>query len=166
MKKWKKKSDFKVFAHFTIKLRTFLLQRPVITPWRCHSSAYFHFHREGRHVGIFSTTHDHLLQRVPFIVAADRALILLHGPSNTFLFNCSCSTWCALGQPLHPAGHCPAKLGMEQNKKKRKSFLIIKNILNNIFKNIYILIDLFMWCICKRSFRSSTLTFDMNKTVM
>lgn len=75
---------------------------------------YFNFHTEGRHLGVFGATHDHLLQRVPFIVAA-HGTFLLHGLSNMFLFNCapwvrSCSTWSALEGPLRPSSHCPAKL--------------------------------------------------------
>lgn len=75
---------------------------------------YFNFQTEGRHVGVFSATHDHLLQRVPFIVAA-HGTFLLHGLSNMFLLNCalwvrSCCTGSALEGPLRPSSHRAAKL--------------------------------------------------------
>lgn len=75
--------------------------------------AYFHFHGEGRHVGVLGPAHDDLLQRVPLVVAADRTF-LLKGLSNSFLFSCvllcSCCTGRALEGPLHPAGDGAAQL--------------------------------------------------------
>lgn len=82
---------------------------------------YFHFHSEGRHLGVLSTTHDHLLKRVPFIVAAHGAF-LLHGLNNMFLFDCalrlrSCCTRSALEGPLRPSSHRPANLRRAIKKK-------------------------------------------------
>lgn len=86
---------------------------------RCHLDglAYFHFHSEGRHVGVLSTSHDHLLQRVPFIVTAHRTL-LLQGLSNMFFVQCtlglcSCCARSALEGPLRPSSHRPAELRTE-----------------------------------------------------
>lgn len=95
--------------------------------------AYFHFHREGRHMGIFSTTHNHLLKRVPFIVATYRTF-LLHRLSYMFIFDSKprlCSCCCArsaLEGPLHPSSHGPAKLRRGKTELKLCN-LHLKNVL-------------------------------------
>lgn len=65
-------------------------------------------------MSVFSTTHDHLLQGVPFIVATYRTF-LLRGLSNGFLFDrtlrmCSCCARSALKGRLDPSSHRPADL--------------------------------------------------------
>lgn len=87
---------------------------PALFPVICVVSTYFYFHSERRHMSVFSTTHDHLLQGVPFIVATYRTF-LLRGLSNGFLFDrtlrmCSCCARSALKGRLDPSSHRPADL--------------------------------------------------------
>lgn len=106
--------DLRLQFWFSVFLGNLHISGPLWTLHYLDTIAYFHFHSEGRHTGIFSTAHDHLLERVPFIVAADRTF-LQHRLSNMFLFDCtlwlcSCCTRSALEGPLHPPSHGPAKL--------------------------------------------------------
>lgn len=84
---------------------------------RCET--YFHFWSEWRNMSIFCTTHNHLLKRVPFIVAAHGTL-LLHRLSNMVTLECAlrlCSSCrrCALEGPLRPPSHRTAELRKDKD---------------------------------------------------